>query len=225
MRNDILASVALAAMLAAAPAWAQSSTATPPAAPAQSHDSTKADSMKSTDSMKSDHAKPAAGSAAGSSSTTDLKPSTATGATTTTKPAVIAAQEPSQLTADHLIGMDVRNPQNDKIGEIEDLLLDADMRVVGVVVSAGGFLGMGDRNVALNRDQVQIVTRGERNERVATVNMTKEQLKAAPEFKTLARQRAETDDDRARQQQGATAGAGARPSTVPPTTVPPTKTQ
>lgn len=222
MRNDILASVALAAMLAAAPAWAQSSGAAPPAAPAQteSRDSTKTDAMKSTDSMKSDPAKPAAGSAAGSSATTDLKPTTST-----TKPAVIAAQEPSQLTADHLIGMDVRNPQDEKIGKIEDLVLSADMRVEGIVVSVGGFLGMGKHDVALNRDQVQIQTRGERNERVAMVNMTKDQLKEAPEFKTLDRQRAEADAERARQQQGATAGAGARPGTTPPSTVPPTKTQ
>jgi hypothetical protein len=74
---------------------------------------------------------------------------------------------------------------------------------------------------------VQIQTKGDRNERVATVNMTKDQLKAAPQFKTIERQRAETDAERARQQQGTTAGSGATmpPTTTPPTTTPPARNQ
>jgi hypothetical protein len=136
---------------------------------------------------------------------------------------VITTQEQSQLTADDLIGTEVRNPQDEKVGKIEDLVLDSDMKVVGVVVSVGGFLGMGKHDVALTREQVKISTKGD--EQVATVSMTKDQLKAAPEFKTLEQQKAEADQERAKASQGTAAGSGARPMGSGATTPPPTKTQ
>jgi hypothetical protein len=214
MRSRILASVALAALLSA-PAFAQSSSSGSSAAPAQSE-------------SKSDSAAPATGSAAGSSATTPSASGTTSGSSATTsgsksseaaKPtapagAVIATQEQSQLTADDLIGTEVRNPQDEKVGKIEDLVLDSDMKVVGVVVSVGGFLGMGKHDVALTREQVKISTKGD--EQVATVSMTKDQLKAAPEFKTLEQQKAEADQERAKASQGTAAGSGARPTTPPP---------
>lgn len=219
MRSRILASVAVAALLSA-PAFAQSSSSSAPTAP-------------STES-RSDSAAPATGSSAGSSATTPGTSGATSGsaATTsgaksadTTKPAapaaaVIPTQEQGQLTADSLIGMDVRNPQDEKVGQIEDLVLDSDMKVVGVVVSVGGFLGMGKHDVALSRDQVQIAASGDRNARVATVSMTKDQLKAAPEFKTLDQQQAEAEQNRARQSQGTAAGSGARPTGSGATTPP-----
>jgi stress response protein YsnF len=63
------------------------------------------------------------------------------------------------------------------------------------------------------------------NERVATVSMTKDQLKAAPEFKTLDRQQAEAEQERARQNQGTAAGSGARPTGSGATTPPPARNQ
>lgn len=202
MRSRILASVALAALLSA-PAFAQSSSSGSSTAPAQTE-------------SRSDSAAPATTS--GTKSSEAAKPAAPAGA-------VITTQEQTQLTADDLIGTDVRNPQDEKIGKIEDLVLDADMKVVGVVVSVGGFLGMGRHDVALTRDQVQFAAAGDKGARVATVSMTKEQLKAAPEFKTLDQQRAEADQERARQSQGTAAGSGARPTAPGTATTPPAKAQ
>ncbi len=222
MRSRILASVAVAALLSA-PAFAQSSSPSAPTAP-------------STTESRSDSTAPATGSSAGSSATTSGTTSGSAATTSgsksadTTKPAapaaaIIPTQEQGQLTADNLIGMEVRNPQDEKVGEIEDLVLDSDMKVVGVVVSVGGFLGMGKHDVALSRDQVQIAASGDKNARVATVSMTKDQLKAAPEFKTLDRQQAEAEQNRARQSQGTAAGSGARPTGSGAATTPPAKNQ
>jgi hypothetical protein len=215
MRSRTLATVAVAALLAA-PAYAQ----------------TSGSATSGTIEHRSDAAAPAAGSTAGSSATTPGASSTAptsgaksSDAAKAAAPsgAVITTQEQSQLTADDLIGTEVRNPQDEKIGKIEDLVLDSDMKVVGVVVSVGGFLGMGKHDVALTRDQVKFSTKGD--EQVAMVSMTKDQLKAAPEFKTLDQQKAEAEQDRARANQGTAAGAGARPMGPGATTPPPTKTQ
>jgi hypothetical protein len=168
MRKEILASVALAALLAAAPAWAQSSSGAAPAAPAQTErsDAAKTDAAKTDATKPADADRPAgaaapSGTAAGSSATssgttagsaaTSGGRSTAAGSSEAPKAGVITAQQQDQLTAENLIGMDVRNPQDEKIGTIEDLVLSSDMRVEGIVVSVGGFLGLGKHDVALTR--------------------------------------------------------------------------
>ena len=222
MRSRILASVALAALLSA-PAYAQSSGSS--AAPAPSKSESEAAPATGSAAGASTSSPSSAGTTSGASSTTTTSGAKSADTSTPAPPAsaVIPAQEQSQLTADNLIGLDVRNPQDEKVGEIEDLVLDSDMKVVGVVVSVGGFLGMGKHDVALTRDQVEIGMK--ENERVATVSMTKEQLKAAPEFKTLDRQQAEAEQERARQSQGTAAGTGARPTGSGATTTPPARNQ
>jgi hypothetical protein len=84
-----------------------------------------------------------------------------------------------------LIGLDLKNAQNESIGEIDDVVVDADGRVQQVVVSVGGFLGVGARSVAIAWSDVHFDAQRE----TATVNMTKDQLAAQPEFQ---RHRAES---------------------------------
>lgn len=48
-----------------------------------------------------------------------------------------------------LIGLNVYNQQNDKIGDIKELLLDKDGKVTQVAIGVGGFLGMGEHDVAV----------------------------------------------------------------------------
>jgi len=48
-----------------------------------------------------------------------------------------------------LIGLDVYNQQNNKIGDIKELLLDKDGKVTQVAIGVGGFLGMGEHDVAV----------------------------------------------------------------------------
>ena len=52
--------------------------------------------------------------------------------------------------ASGLIGMEVRNPQNEKLGDIKDVMLDLRSSKIGYVVMAvGGFLGVGDKYIAV----------------------------------------------------------------------------
>lgn len=51
--------------------------------------------------------------------------------------------------ASKLNGLAVYNANNDKIGDINELIIDRDGRVAAVVVGAGGFLGMGEHDVAV----------------------------------------------------------------------------
>jgi PRC-barrel domain len=102
--------------------------------------------------------------------------------------------------ASKLHGIDVYNQQNEKIGDIDDVLMDKDGKAKLAVLGVGGFLGMGEHNVAVNfsdlkfSDQpVKSNTSGSNASTDSSVkknypdhavfNATKDQLKAMPEFK------------------------------------------
>jgi sporulation protein YlmC with PRC-barrel domain len=112
-----------------------------------------------------------------------------------------------------LIGLSVYNMQNEKVGDINEILIQPSGKVTGFVVGVGGFLGMGEHDVLLTLEQIKFVTERVRtssapvtpnttgsgttpaparparaaNERWypdhAVVNGTKDQLKAMPQFK------------------------------------------
>jgi hypothetical protein len=109
----------------------------------------------------------------------------------TTAPAPAATPSASAATAsvpqDAMVSgqiedLDVVNAQNENVGEIEDVVISQG-RVVGYIISAGGFLGMGDRNVLVEPSMMNISYNTSDNKWVAKINATKDQLKAAPEFK------------------------------------------
>jgi len=60
--------------------------------------------------------------------------------------------------ASKLVGVAVYNNGNEKVGDINDIILDSSGRVANVVIGVGGFLGMGERNVAVGFDQLRFVT-------------------------------------------------------------------
>ena len=59
--------------------------------------------------------------------------------------------------ASKLVGVDVYNEQNDKVGDINEILLDHSGKVAGVVIGVGGFLGMGEHDVLVPFDQIKFV--------------------------------------------------------------------
>lgn len=99
----------------------------------------------------------------------------------TTTPATPTATSPTfgAIRGSSLINMDVKNGADEKIGDINDVIVGADGKVEQVIISVGGFLGVGTRNVAVAWNEVKVDT----NADVAFVNLSKEQLKIAPEFK------------------------------------------
>jgi hypothetical protein len=78
--------------------------------------------------------------------------------------------------------LDVRNAANEKVGEIEDAVISQG-RIVGYVISVGGFLGVGDRNIVVDPAAVTVSYSANDNKWAAVMNATKEQLQAIPEFK------------------------------------------
>ena len=82
--------------------------------------------------------------------------------------------QPLGLRAEQLEDMSLVGPGGDEIGEVEDVLADATGRAAAVSVEAGGFLGVGDKQVVVGLDQVRL-----ENDRLAT-GMTVEQVKALP---------------------------------------------
>ena len=66
-------------------------------------------------------------------------------------------EQPGQWRASKLEGLDVYNQNNEKIGDISELLVDSSGKVQAVVVGVGGFLGIGERDVAIPFDQIRLV--------------------------------------------------------------------
>jgi hypothetical protein len=97
-----------------------------------------------------------------------------------------------------VIGKDVVNINDEKVGTITDLVMDQDQKLVGVVLSVGGFLGIGEKWVAIPVDQVDFPTPEQPARLVVAV--TEEQLKNAPDFTT--RQEVEAEEAAAQAQQG-----------------------
>ena len=65
--------------------------------------------------------------------------------------------QPGQWRASQIEGLDVYNQNNEKIGDISEMLVDQSGKIQAVVIGVGGFLGIGERNVAIPFDQVKFV--------------------------------------------------------------------
>jgi hypothetical protein len=97
------------------------------------------------------------------------------------------SSQPGQMRASTLIGLNVKNNANETIGEIKELILDKDGKVAAAVIGVGGFLGMGERQVAVDYKSLNIKydasAMTETGATTVTVDATKDGLKAAPEWK------------------------------------------
>ncbi|WP_413988318.1 PRC-barrel domain-containing protein [Labrys okinawensis] len=61
----------------------------------------------------------------------------------------ITKADPGQYRASELVGVKIYNPQDENIGKVNELLVDKKGSIIGVVIGVGGFLGIGQKNVAL----------------------------------------------------------------------------
>ena len=142
-------------------------------------------------------------------------------AAATTSPAAspkfVAKQSANQWAFSKFKGTDVLGPDNAHIGDVQDVLFDKGGKVEAIVVGVGGFLGIGEKNVALDMSAFQIVpastnsstASNDPNDIKLKVSWTKDQLKAAPSFeyyKVQARQSSTPSP---------TTGMAPRPATPP----------
>jgi hypothetical protein len=96
----------------------------------------------------------------------------------------ISSQSPDQHLASNFRGTDVVGPDNAKIGDVSDILFAKDGKILGYVVSVGGFLGIGSKNVALEPAAFEVVA-GDKSKNESDklkLAMTKEQLQQAANF-------------------------------------------
>ena len=87
---------------------------------------------------------------------------------------------PADIMSSKLVGMTVYNNQNDKLGEIEDLAIDNGKTIKGVIISVGGFLGMGESYVLVDPSSLTVSNKD--NTWKAFVDTNKDSLKNAPKF-------------------------------------------
>ena len=81
-----------------------------------------------------------------------------------------------------LKGLTVTSQKDESIGEITDLAIK-NHQVDALILSVGGFLGMGEHYVAVSPSSVSMRYDAKNDKWLASMNTTKDALKAAPEFK------------------------------------------
>jgi sporulation protein YlmC with PRC-barrel domain len=195
-----LASLAFTAL--AQPAFAQTSSAADPACIVKNADGSETvDKIKCPDGLK-----PAAPGAA--SETAPATDSTATQSTTTAPEAVTPDQEAAPdstasttpvpslsndvivpadrfanarvMTASDFIGKRVYTKSGEDIGEVNDLIVTDNGAVQAVILGVGGFLGLGEKDVAVTMQSIEMQTDGSSSKLV--VDASKEQLTNAPGY-------------------------------------------
>jgi len=78
-----------------------------------------------------------------------------------------------------IVGLEVRNDQDEKLGKVDDLIVDIGaQRVTGLLVGVGGVLGVGDKPVMVPLSSFHY----DADRKVLHLNSTKDSLKAAPRF-------------------------------------------
>jgi sporulation protein YlmC with PRC-barrel domain len=146
------------------------SAATPPADDAQ------------TDTMAAAPADKPADTAAAPADTTTAPAATPDPATTAAIDKTKLTELPAaEIRAENLIGTTVYGADDSNIGEIGDVVLTTDQKVDAIVLDVGGFLGVGEKEVAVGMDKLVFMTDAD-GKRYLYTTFTKEQLDAAPAY-------------------------------------------
>jgi sporulation protein YlmC with PRC-barrel domain len=85
------------------------------------------------------------------------------------------------VSAKELLDAAVVNSAHETVGDINDVLIDRDGKIAAVIVGVGGFLGMGEKDVALPYDQLTFA-KDATSKLVVGTSTTKESLQVAPEY-------------------------------------------
>ena len=93
-------------------------------------------------------------------------------------------QDNSEVLDTDFIGTPVNGKDGQALGKVTNLVFDQEGRIEFAVIGIGGFLGIGEKEVAV---PLNAVKSGEaNNKQVFVLDATKEELKAAPAYKTLS---------------------------------------
>ncbi|TGT62303.1 PRC-barrel domain containing protein, partial [bacterium M00.F.Ca.ET.159.01.1.1] len=115
-----------------------------------------------------------------SKSTADTQATTAktdTTATASIDKSSLTEMPSDKISAANLIGTNVYGADDAKVGEIGDVILTGDKKVDSIIVDVGGFLGIGEKKVAVGMENLKFLTDKNGNRYLYT-NFTKDQLEA-----------------------------------------------
>jgi sporulation protein YlmC with PRC-barrel domain len=87
-----------------------------------------------------------------------------------------------EMFSSKLKGLNVYNQKDESVGEITDLAIK-NHQIDALILSVGGFLGVGERYVAVSPASVNVRYDAKNDKWLASMSTTKEALKEAPEFK------------------------------------------
>ncbi len=126
-------------------------------------------------------------------------------------PGQIVAQDADTILASRdFIGQSVYAPDKTKIGSISDLIMGKDGKAVqGFVIGVGGFLGIGEKAVALHMDKLRLAHNSDGSV-LLTMDVTRDELSNAPAFKSKRDQDAEKKRSETPQQRPAPSSSPAR---------------
>jgi opacity protein-like surface antigen len=121
------------------------------------------------------------------STTPSSSPSAAATSSSTSAPAAagsfVQKQEASDWRGSKVIGSTVYGPDNASIGEVNDVLIGSDGKIKAAVIGVGGFLGVGEKYVAIPFEQLNVTRKPDSSSiDKIKVSLTKDQLKNAPTF-------------------------------------------
>jgi sporulation protein YlmC with PRC-barrel domain len=118
-----------------------------------------------------------------------------------------------QMMASRLMDLNLYAADGANLGDIDDLVLDRNGTVTAVVVGVGGFLGIGEKAVAIPFSSIRIEPQANDRDRLV-VSATRDELRNAPEFRMSDARRSGAD----RRTAPTTTTPGAPGTTTPPTT-------
>ena len=100
---------------------------------------------------------------------------------------ILARQEPGEWLATELIGRSVVNTADETIGDVNDLVTDGSGKTIAAVIGVGGFLGIGEKDVAIRFEDLRFARDGDNDIKV-TVNIDKTALTSSPDYQSLDEQ-------------------------------------
>jgi sporulation protein YlmC with PRC-barrel domain len=111
------------------------------------------------------------------------KPAASDAKTGSKQAGFVQNQDSSEWRSSKLVGTSVYGPDNKSIGSIDDLIVDQKGAIKAAVIGVGGFLGVGQKDVAVPFDALQIQRKANSSSiDKITVTYSKDQLSNAPKF-------------------------------------------
>ena len=165
---------AIALPIVTGSAWAQETTIQPTdQAPAEQTEGETPDVEMEGDT-------PAAGDMATESAPAEGMATESADSETTVPPseAVVPQQDSAEMLGDWLLSTSVTSPDGQTIGSIKDFIITQDGQITAVILGVGGFLGIGEKDIAVDYSQLDIQYDGN----AIQLAMTREEADAAPEY-------------------------------------------